>query len=141
MTEERKKILEMLAEKKISVDEAERLLNALGASESGNGSADGSGAAKVPWKYLRVTVEPGPGSPSGDKVNIRVPMKLIRAGLKWAALIPKNAQGEVNKALQEKGIDFDFSKIKPEDLNDILSNLDELVVDVDGKDKVRVFCE
>ena len=54
---------------------------------------------------------------------------------------PKNAQGEVNKALQEKGIDFDFSKIKPEDLNDILSNLDELVVDVDGKDKVRVFCE
>jgi hypothetical protein len=141
MTEERKKILEMLSEKKISVDEAERLINALGASEAGNGTADTSGAAQIPWKYLRVTVEPGPNSPSGDKVNIRVPMKLIRAGLKWAALIPKNAQGEVNKALQEKGIDLDFSKIKPEDLHDILANLDDLVVDVDGKDKVRVFCE
>jgi hypothetical protein len=141
MTEERKKILEMLSEKKISVEEAERLLNALGAPESGNGSAEPSGAVKIPWKFLRVTVEPGPGSESGDKVNIRVPMKLIRAGLKWAALIPKQAQSEVNKALKDKGMDIDFSKIKPEDLQDILANLDELVVDVDGKDKVRVFCE
>jgi hypothetical protein len=141
MTEERKQILEMLSEKKISVDEAERLLNALGAPEPGNGSAESSGGIKIPWKFLRVTVEPGPGSESGDKVNIRVPMKLIRAGLKWAALIPKQAQGEVNKALKDKGMDIDFSKIKPEDLQDILSNLDELVVDVDGKDKVRVFCE
>jgi hypothetical protein len=138
MSEERKKILEMLAEKKITVEEAERLLNALGAPESG--SAEPAGL-KFPWKYLRVLVEPGPGSERGDKVNIRVPMKLIRAGLKWAALIPKHAQGDVNKALQDKGIDLDFSKIKPEDLEDILSNLDELVVDVDGRDKVRIFCE
>jgi len=139
MTEERKKILEMLSEKKISVEEAEKLLNALGAPDAV--SAESPGGAKFPWKYLRVVVEPGPGSEHGDKVNIRVPMKLIRAGLKWAALIPKHAQGDVNKALHDKGIDFDFTKIKPEDLEDILSNLDELVVDVDGRDKVRVFCE
>ncbi len=139
MIEERKKILEMLAEKKITVDEAERLLAALAAPASG--SSESGGLGKIPWKYLRVVVEPGPGSEHGDKVNIRVPMTLIRAGLKWAALIPKHAQGDVNRALQEKGIDFDFSKIKPEDLEDILSNLDELVVDVDGRDKVRVFCE
>ena len=141
MTEERKKILELLAEKKITVEEAERLIAALGAPAASESGAPESGKTGIPWKYLRVVVEPGPGSENKDKVNIRVPMKLIRAGLKFAALIPKNAQGEVNKALQEKGIDFDFSKIKPEDLNDILSNLDELVVDVDGKDKVRVFCE
>jgi len=135
MTEERKKILEMLSEKKITVEEAERLLNALGEPESG------SAGGKPSWKYLRVLVEPGPGSERGDKVNIRVPMKLIRAGLKWAALIPKHAQGDINKALQDKGIDLDFSKIKPEDLEDILTNLDDLTVDVDGHDKVRIFCE
>jgi hypothetical protein len=136
MTEERKKILEMLSEKKITVEEAERLLNALGNPEFG--SAESAGG-KLPWKYLRVLVEPGPGSERGEKVNIRVPMKLIRAGLKWAALVPKHAQGDINKALQDKGIDIDFSKIKPEDLQDILSNLDELTVDVDGHDKVRIF--
>jgi hypothetical protein len=138
MNEERKKILEMLSEKKITVEEAERLLNALGAPEPGLGETAGP---KRPWRYLRVLVEPGPNSERGDKVNIRVPMKLIRAGMKWAALIPKHAQGEVNKALREKGIDLDFSKIKPEDLEDILSSLDELTVDVDGRDKVRIFCE
>jgi hypothetical protein len=138
MTEERKKILEMLASKKISVEEAERLLNALGEPESGSGGPTGG---KPSWKYLRILVEPGPGSESGDKVNIRVPMKLIRAGLKWAALIPKYAQKDINKALQDKGIDLDFSQIKPEDLQDILTNLDELTVDVDGRDKVRIFCE
>ncbi len=138
MNEERKKILEMLSEKKISVEEAERLLNALGEPESGSTRPAGG----VPsWKYLRILVEPGPGSESGDKVNIRVPMKLIRAGLKWAALIPKYAQKDINKALQDKGIDLDFSQIKPEDLQDILTNLDELTVDVDGHDKVRIFCE
>jgi hypothetical protein len=138
MNEERKKILEMVAEKKITVDEAEKLFAAMGAPETDTAE---SSAAKLPWKYLRVTVEPGPNSENKEKVNIRVPMKLIRAGLKFAALIPKNAQGEVNKALQEKGIDIDLSRIKPEDLHDILSNLDDLTVDVDGKDKVRIFCE
>jgi hypothetical protein len=138
MTEERKKILEMLSEKKITVEEAERLLNALDEPEPGSRGPAGG----VPsWKYLRIFVEPGPGSESGDKVNIRVPMKLIRAGLKWAALIPKYAQKDINKALQDKGIDLDFSQIKPEDLQDILTNLDELTVDVDGRDKVRIFCE
>jgi hypothetical protein len=138
MTEERKTILEMLSEKKITVEEAERLLGALQASETGSSEP---GGVKLPWKYLRVVVEPGPNSETGEKVNIRVPMKLIRAGLKFAALIPKNAQGEVNRALHEKGIDLDLSRIKPEDLQDILSNLDDLTVDVDGRDKVRVFCE
>jgi hypothetical protein len=138
MTEERKTILEMLSEKKITVEEAERLLGALQTSETGSPEP---GGVKLPWKYLRVVVEPGPNSESREKVNIRVPMKLIRAGLKFAALLPKNAQGEVNRALQEKGIDLDLSRIKPEDLQDILSNLDDLTVDVDGRDKVRVFCE
>ena len=138
MTEERKKILEMLSSKKITVEEAERLLNALGEPESGPA---GPAGGKPAWKYLRVLVEPGPGGEGVDKVNIRVPMKLIRAGLKWAALIPKYAQKDINKALQDKGIDLDFSQIKPEDLQDILTNLDELTVDVDGPDKVRIFCE
>jgi uncharacterized protein YpuA (DUF1002 family) len=86
-------------------------------------------------------VKPGPGSDKPEKVNIRVPYKLIRAGLKLASFIPKNAQAQVNEALHEKGMDIDFSKIKPEDLEEIIRQLDDLSVNVEGKETVRIFSE
>lgn len=136
MSDEKRKILEMLSDKKITVDEAERLLAALGESS-------GSDSKSSNWspKYLRVVVEPvGPKS-DGERVNVRVPMNLIRAGLKWASFIPKDAQGKVEHAFHEKGIDMDFNKMKPEDLEELILNLRDLQVEVDGDEKVRVFCE
>ena len=137
MTDERKKILNMLSEGKITADEAERLLSAV-SKDNGTGSLN---TGNKELKYLRVMVQPGPNSKSTDKVNIRVPLKLIRAGLKLAALIPKSAQTQVNEALHEKGIEMDFSQIKPEDLENIVKQLDDLTVDVEGKESVRIFCE
>ncbi len=74
-------------------------------------------------------------------IRREVALKLIRAGLKLAALIPKSAQTQVNDALHEKGIEMDFSQIKPEDLENIITQLDDLTVDVEGKESVRIFCE
>ena len=136
MSEERKKILEMLSQNKITAEEAEKLLSAI-SKDSGTDTA----TMKEEVKYLRVMVEPGPDSNNQDRVNIRVPLKLIRAGLKLAALIPKSAQSQVNDALHEKGIEMDFSQIKPEDLENIVRQLDDLTVDVEGKESVRIFCE
>ncbi len=138
MSEERKRILDMLAEGKINAEEAEKLLAAIsGEKENSTGNTEKS----VLPKYLRVMVEPGPSSDHHERVNIRVPIKLIRAGLKLASFIPKDAQGKVNEALQEKGIDADFSKLKPEDLDEILHQLDDLSVNVEGKETVKIFCE
>jgi hypothetical protein len=143
MSEDRRKILNMVSEGKISVDEAEKLLSALSAGDSGqndnSSELDSQGKAKP--KYLRVMVEPGPGSETSDKVNIRIPMKLIRAGLKFAAFMPKDVHKKVNSALHEKGIDMDFNQLKPEDLEELVTHLDDLTVDVEGKEKVRIFCE
>lgn len=61
--------------------------------------------------------------------------------MKWATLIPQHAQGKVQDALKDKGIDMDFSHIKPEDLDELIVNLNDLQVEVDGKEKVRIFCE
>jgi hypothetical protein len=138
MNEEKRKVLEMLAQGKITVDEAGKLLAAIGDSAPETGT-DASGRRS--WKYLRVQVDPGPGSESQDRVNIRVPMKLIRAGLKFAAFIPRGAQDKVSEALKEKGVVVDLAKITPQDLEDLVSNLDDMTVEVDGKDKVRIFCE
>jgi len=127
----------MLSKNKITVDEAERLLAAVGDTSDDNTAGDG----KKRLKYLRVLVEPIGSESKGDRVNVRIPMNLIRAGLKWISLIPKEARGKVESAFNEKGIDMDFKKLRPEDFEEILVNLNDLQVEVDGKDKVRVFCE
>jgi hypothetical protein len=137
MSEETKKILEMLHQGKIGVEEAEKLLAAVSpVVPSPEGSVTGIGARK----YLRIQVEPDQGS-GGDRVNVRVPMKLIRAGLKLAAFLPRDAQSQVNHALKEKGMDLDLSKLTPEDLEELVANLDDLTVDVEGKQKVRIYSE
>jgi hypothetical protein len=138
MNEEKRKVLEMLSQGKITVEEADKLLTAL---NDPSGETPAAAFGKRQWKYLRVLVEPGPGSESNDKVNIRVPFKLIRAGLKFAAFIPREYQGKVDEAFKEKGLNVDLAKITPEDLEEIVSNLDDMTVEVDGKDKVRIFCE
>jgi DNA-directed RNA polymerase subunit F len=138
MNEEKRKVLEMLSQGKITVDEAEKLLAAV-EGPSAEPAADAAG--KRNWNYLRVLVEPGPGSDKPEKVNIRVPRKLIRAGIKFAAFMPEQAQGQVSQALKEKGINVDLAKISPQDLEDLISNLDDLTVEVDGEQKVRIFCE
>lgn len=138
MSEERKRILEMLSEGKINTEEAEKLLSAL---SKDNETVSGDMGKEPKYKYLRVMVEPGPGSENQDKVNIRIPLKLIRAGLKLASFIPKDAQVKVNEALHEKGIEMDFTKIKPEDLDDLIIQLNNLTVNVEGKETVKVFCE
>jgi len=136
MNEERKKILEMLQQGKVTVEEAEKLLAALASPDEAR-----PGGEKPANKYLRILVEPGPKSQDRDRVNIRVPMRLLRAGLKWAAFLPKHAHSSVNQALHEKGIDIDLSKITPDDIEELVSQLNDLTVEVEGEEKVRIFCE
>jgi uncharacterized protein (DUF849 family) len=148
MTDTQKKVLEMLAQNKISADEAYRLLNAIG----------GEGERQVPPqdeprsqsrskpKYLRVTIQPNPDNPDAakyDRVNVRVPLSLIRAGMRLTSLIPPNAYDKINGSLKEKGIDFDLRSIKPEDLEEIIEALGDMQIDVEGGrgERVRVFAE
>jgi hypothetical protein len=157
MGESQKKILEMLAQSKISVDDAHRLLSAIGADEAGRGNTGhepvGDKGAKLVPKYLRVTVTPGEGE-SGDKgnlfhggnvgrVNVRVPMSLIRAGIKLTSLIPPEALEKANRALKEKGINFDVRNIKAEDMEELIEALGDMQIDVEGGrgEKVKVFVE
>jgi len=149
MDEHRRKILQMLAEGKISADEAERLIAAM-EQPSASSFTDSvpPAAGKGPPKYLRVVVDSEEdGSHDGPtKVNVRVPMQLLRAGVRLAGLIPVQALNRANRAMQEKGVPIDLSQIKPENLEELVEQLNDLTVDVDQKDanakvKVRVFCE
>ncbi len=87
-------------------------------------------------KYLFVKVD----AADGDKVNIRVPLKLVKAGIKLQALLPQDAQDKINVKLNEKGINLE--DFKSENFKDILDALSEFHVNVDDKkgDKVRIYC-
>jgi hypothetical protein len=139
MNEARMKILEMLSKGKISVEEASALLEKVIVREQApetepvteeNGSVP---VRKGVPKYLRVVVD----SSDGDKVNVRVPLSLIRTGLKLSSLMPADAA----EAVSERGIDL--SALKDLDGEELVEALRELTVDVDSADgdKVRVFTE
>jgi hypothetical protein len=50
-------------------------------------------------------------------------------------------QGKVDDALKESGVSLDFSQINEENMEEIIESLRDLTVDVEGKERVRVFCE
>jgi len=142
MNEDRKRILTMLAEGKITADEAERLLDALGRGPAPIASI-APGSNRGP-KYFRVEVDAmdEEGGAGSTKVNVRVPMQLLRAGVRLSALIPPKARDEVNAAMAREGIPFDINQLKPENLEELIEHLGDMTVDVDNeRAKVRVYCE
>jgi len=135
MASERTKILRMVANGTITPEEGERLLSRLDSPGTATAVAEpelgaGDRSAK-PLKYLRVVVD------GKDQVNIRVPIGLIRTGIKLTTLVPLTA----SKNLSRHGIDL--SRFNNLDGDELLEALRELKVDVDAGngDVVRVFCE
>ena len=152
MSEERSRILSLLADGKITVDEAERLLDAVGsgasaagatAGETGGQTAAGAQArpatdAGSPPRYMYVKVV----STSGDNVDVRIPLSLVKSGLKLTSLIPPQAMEQINQSMGEHGMTFDFNNFKPEDIEELIQALREMEVNVDSQngDNVRVYC-
>jgi hypothetical protein len=140
MNEQRKDILDMLAEGKITAEEAEQLIAAL---ERDQPPAAASSAArpKGKAKYLRLMVDTTENGEPG-RVNARVPLQLLRAGVRLAALIPPQALDRANAELSRSGVPFDLTQLRPEQLEDLVEQLDEVTLEVDHPDaKVRLFCE
>ena len=138
MNDNRRQILDMLAQGKLTADEAERLIAAL--ERNGAGATAMTDADKV--KYLRVLVDTIDPLEGPTKVNVRVPMQLLRAGVRLTGVIPTRAREEVNNALRKEGIEFDINNVTPQNLEEMIEQLRDLSVDVDNENtKVRVFCE
>jgi hypothetical protein len=145
MSGEKSRILKMVADRVISINEAEELLDAL-SSNGGNGPSPANERPKaattgtVPknpkFMYIKVTGE------ECDNVDVRVPLGLLRAGMRFTSLIPPHAISKINGSLQEKGIPFDFNSLKPDDIDELIKNLAEMEVKVNSKkgENVRVYC-
>ncbi len=142
MSDNKKRILEMLEAGKINAEEAMKLLSAIDDTDRESNQNNPSAFRK--FKYLRIMVD-NPhkaGSDKPEKVNVRVPVSLIRAGMKLTSLIPHDAAGHVEGALRKKGINFNLKNIKDEDIDELIDALREVEVDIDGGEgKVRIYAE
>jgi hypothetical protein len=147
MSEDRRKILHMLAEGKITADDADRLLSALerpGALPGAESPSVGARAGQSP-KFLRIMVQGKEnGAQNPKNVNIRVPLQLLRAGVKLHGLLPPEARSRLNAALGKKGVDFDLGQLKGDGVEEFIETLRATSIDIDaddGRARVRVFCE
>ena len=147
MSEQKKKILGMLAEGKISVDDAERLLAAVerGENDRPSEAANSTGDERRAPKFLcvKVNAKDGKAVPGKhDHVNIRIPIALIKAGVKLGAVLPDSAKRKVSGKLGEHGIALDLNNLSGESLDEFLAALTETHIDIDDEDEtVKICCE
>ena len=171
MSDETRRVLDLLAQGKITAEEADRLLTAIGPVSTGSAAtgaaAAGKGAAtgEAPSpKYLRITVTrtgswPGddgeqtrrawmwPGYMGGRsrEVTIRVPVALVRNGMRLGAMIPGLTGAGLQARLRERGVDVDLSKIDVDTIDQLVGQFGEMNIDVvserGGKAQVRITSE
>jgi hypothetical protein len=136
MSAETRKVLEMLAEGKITSDDAERLLDKLAAVKEpaeGEAQQEGSSTSKGGQRFLRIVVT---RDLQGHDVNMRIPLNFVRSGVKLVGVLPVG----MAEKLSQHGFDVNaFSAMHGDELNQALHDLN-LDIDSDGK-HVRIFCE
>ena len=126
MQSERKRILGMLARGEITVDEADKLLAAAG---------PGAAPARRKPRYLYIIIEKA--NETEDRVNIRIPIKLLAHGLILTKLIPAATGEKINAALAQVGMNF---RINEENIAEFIDALTDISVEIDGGEKVRIYC-
>ena len=133
MSLETRKVLDMLAEGKITAAEAEKLMEKLQAGDSVAGpEPEAPAAAQKPRSFRIVVDEPGK-----KQVNIRMPLSFLRTGSALIGMVPR----QVTDRLKDRGIDLAVLNGKEGD--ELMKLLQELQLDVDKGDgkTVRMFCE
>ena len=144
MSDDTRRILDLLAQGKITVDEADQLLRAMSASsDDARPAPAASNEPSAAPRYVRITVHKTAKDDRRDKdVNIRVPIAVVKSGMRLGALIPGFPGDAVSARLRERGIDVDFSKLDTAALEQVLKQLGDTNIEVDsGKAQVRISCE
>jgi hypothetical protein len=125
MSEEKKRILDLVREEKISVDEGLRLLEALDITAQ----EDASASRRIGGSYGRMLRIRVLDTSDKTRVNVNIPLALAKVAMKF---IPK----DVSKQLEEEDIDLDQL------LAAITESTSGKIVDVDSEDaKVKIYVE
>ena len=149
-SDDARQILEMLAQGKITVDDADRLLKATADARAATSSTDAAGDKDAPrprWLRINIHKMANDHRPHAKDVNIRVPFGIVRGGMRLGAIIATFAGEKAAQRMKARGVDVDLaainddlSKMNGPELETFLSSLHDIDID-DGKSQVRITCE
>jgi len=144
MTDEARRVLELLARRKITVDEAQQLLRALERpGTDGPEAPPPVNPARHAPRWVKIVVDkPGRDGREPKQVAIKIPIAFVRGGAKFGSMFAR--MEPISRRLREQGIDVDFSSLDSAQIEKLLSHLGETTIDVDegrGTAKVRITCE
>jgi len=143
MNEHRRRILDLLAAGKITAEEADQLLAALPAEPSSNDPEKDTGRRQ----YFRIEVrKPAQGDQREKKVDIRVPVNVVRSGLRLGSLLRGFKDDRwgtrLSERLKARGLDVDFDQLDMAQLDALLGEVGDVSIDVDdGRATIRVVRE
>jgi len=163
----RNKVLDLLADGKITAEEAKSLLALVGgsgapdAAERDRGRGERSerrgrrervregrsrdrGRGERSNVYFRIRVDPrvdAGADPNADRLNIRVPIGLIKSGVRLMSLVPGAAADRVNQVLADRGIDLDFKNLDADRLEEILDDGGFKIDITEGDVRIRISVE
>jgi hypothetical protein len=151
-TDDTRRILEMLSQGKITVDDADRLIQAVSADRAAAATpADAASDAKPRARWFRINIH----KPSKDDthqpkdVNIRVPIAVAKGGMRLGAIIATFAGEKAAQRMKARGLDLDLSAINGDlsrmngaEFEAFMKSLDEMNIEIDdGRSTVRITAE
>jgi hypothetical protein len=143
MSDETRRVLDLLAQNKITVEEADQLLRAIAAPARADVPPKAAPDAARKARYIRIAVhKPRHGGETDKDVNIRVPIAIVRSGMRLGAILPGIIGDKVTARLRARGLDIDLSKLDPAMIETVLGELGDAGIDVDsGEAQVKITCE
>jgi hypothetical protein len=143
MSDDTRRVLDLLAQGKVTVDEADQLLRAMAAPPPDAAAATPDDPEPPKRRWVRIAVHKQAKEGHKDKdVNIRVPISIVRSGMRLGALIPGLAGDQVAAKMRERGLDVDFTKLDAAGIEAILKELGDSNIEIDsGRASVRITCE
>ena len=146
-TDDTRRILDMLSEGKITVEQADQLIKALSAERP----AEAAAADTTRARWIRINIQK-PANDEGHKaknVNIRVPIAIVRGGMRLGAIIGTLAGEKAARRMKAQGLDIDLAKINSDlsqmngpEFDEFLKSLSDTNIEIDdGKAQVRITAE
>jgi hypothetical protein len=142
MSADSRRILELLAEGKITVDEAAKLLSALRSDETAKAIGAPATAAERPApQYLHI-VAGAKTADAQEHLRIKIPLSLLRAGAKLRAFVPPEAREEITEKLRAKGLEVDPFDMTGAEIDDFLRALADFELEAgDEEGRLRLYVE
>ena len=151
-TDDTRRILEMLAQGKITVDDADRLIQAVSAdrpADTATADAAAGGRQRARWFRINIHKPAQDQSHRAKDVNIRVPIAVAKGGMRLGAIIATFAGEKAAQRMKERGLDLDLSAINGDlsrmngaEFEAFMKSLDDMNIEIDdGRSRVRITAE